>query len=51
MSRNESKDLAVSAPKNIKLSTSSKIFYVICYVIVALVALVCLIPFIPEVKK
>ena len=46
MSRNESKDLAVSAPKNIKLSTSSKIFYVICYVIVALVALVCLIPFI-----
>ena len=46
MSRNESKDLAVSAPKNIKLSTSSKIFYVICYVVVALVALVCLIPFI-----
>lgn len=46
MSRNESRDLAVSAPKNIKLSTSSKIFYVICYVIVALVALVCLIPFI-----
>ena len=46
MSRNESKDLAVSAPKNIKLSTSSKIFYVICYVIVALVALVCLMPFI-----
>ena len=44
MSRNESKDLAVSAPKNIKLSASSKIFYVICYVIVALVALVCLIP-------
>lgn len=46
MSRNESKDLAVSAPKNIKLSASSKIFYVICYVVVALVALVCLIPFI-----
>ena len=46
MSRNESKDLAVSAPKNIKLSASSKIFYVICYVLVALVALVCLIPFI-----
>lgn len=46
MSRNESKDLAVSAPKNIKLSASSKTFYVICYVIVALVALVCLIPFI-----
>lgn len=46
MSRKESKDLAVSAPKNIKLSASSKIFYVICYVVVALVALVCLIPFI-----
>lgn len=46
MSRKESRDLAVSAPKNIKLSASSKIFYVICYVIVALVALVCLIPFI-----
>ena len=46
MSRKESQDLAVSAPKNIKLSASSKTFYVICYVIVALVALVCLIPFI-----
>ena len=46
MSRKESRDLAVSAPKNIKLSASSKTFYVICYVIVALVALVCLIPFI-----
>ena len=45
MSRKESRDLAVSAPKNIKLSASSKTFYVICYVIVALVALVCLIPF------
>ena len=46
MSRKESRDLAVSAPKNIKLSASSKTFYVICYVIVALAALVCLIPFI-----
>lgn len=46
MSRKESRDLAVSAPKNIKLSASSKTFYVICYVVVALVALVCLIPFI-----
>ncbi len=46
MSRKESQDLAASAPKNIKLSASSKTFYVICYVIVALVALVCLIPFI-----
>ena len=46
MSRKESRDLAVSAPKNIRLSASSKTFYVICYVIVALVALVCLIPFI-----
>lgn len=46
MSRKESRDLAASAPKNIKLSASSKTFYVICYVIVALVALVCLIPFI-----
>ena len=46
MSRKESRDLAVSAPKNIKLRASSKTFYVICYVIVALVALVCLIPFI-----
>ena len=46
MSRKEFRDLAVSAPKNIKLSASSKTFYVICYVIVALVALVCLIPFI-----
>lgn len=46
MSRKESRDLAVSAPKNIKLSASSKTFYVICYVIVALVALICLIPFI-----
>ena len=30
----------------IKLSTSSKVFYVICYTVVALMAIVCLIPFI-----
>lgn len=30
----------------IKLSTSSKVFYVICYTVVALMALICLIPFI-----
>ena len=40
------KDLAVSAPKKIKLSASSKTFYVICYVCVGLMALICLIPFI-----
>ena len=38
-------DLAVSAPKKIKLSTSSKVFYVICYAVVLIVAIVCLIPF------
>ena len=31
--------------KSIKLSTSSKLFYVICYLVVTLVALICLIPF------
>ena len=30
----------------IKLSTSSKVFYVICYTVVALMAIICLIPFI-----
>jgi len=40
-----SQDLAVSAPKKIKLSTSSKVFYVICYAVVLIVAIVCLIPF------
>ena len=35
---------AISASK-IKLSTSSKTFYVICYVVVAVVAIICLIPF------
>lgn len=39
-------DLAVSAPKNIKLSTSSRTFYVICYTIVLLAAILCLVPFI-----
>ena len=32
--------------RKIKLSTSSKVFYVICYVFVALIALICLAPFI-----
>lgn len=32
--------------KKIKLSTSSKVFYVICYVVVALMAVACLLPFI-----
>ena len=30
----------------IKLSTSSKVFYIICYTVVALMAIICLIPFI-----
>ena len=32
--------------RKIKLSTSSKVFYVICYTVVALMAIICLIPFI-----
>ena len=32
--------------RKIKLSTSSKVFYVICYTVVGLMALICLIPFI-----
>ena len=44
MSNNQ--DLAVSAPKKIKLSASSKTFYVICYAVVLLAAIVCLVPFI-----
>ncbi len=42
-----SKDLESSAisSSKIKLSTSSKVFYVICYVVVAAVAIICLIPF------
>ena len=41
------KDLESSgiSSKSIKLSTSSKVFYVICYLVVFLVALICLIPF------
>lgn len=39
-------DYASSAPRKIKLSTSSKVFYFFCYLIVTLVALICLIPFI-----
>ena len=35
----------MSAPRNIKLSASSKVFYVICYAIVAVIAVICLIPF------
>lgn len=33
------------APKKIKLSTSSKVFYVICYAVVLAMAIICLIPF------
>ena len=32
--------------RKIKLSTSSKVFYIICYTVVTLMALVCLVPFI-----
>ena len=32
--------------RKIKLSTSSKVFYVLCYTVVGLMALICLIPFI-----
>ena len=36
----------IQAPAHkIKLSTSSKVFYVICYAVVLLVAIICLIPF------
>ena len=42
---NKDKDLMMSAPRNIKLSASSKVFYVICYAIVAVIAVICLIPF------
>ena len=37
---------AVAKSQKIKKSTSTKVFYVICYVFVALMALVCLLPFI-----
>jgi len=33
-------------PRKIKLSTSSKVFYVVCYSVISLIALSCLIPFI-----
>lgn len=35
-----------SAVRKIKLSRSSKVFYVICYTVVAIMAIVCLVPFI-----
>ena len=37
---------AVAKSQKIKKSTSTKVFYVICYTFVALMALVCLLPFI-----
>ena len=37
---------AVAKSQKIKKSTSTKVFYVICYIFVALMALVCLLPFI-----
>jgi putative aldouronate transport system permease protein len=36
----------LTVTRSIKLSTSSKVFYVICYVVVGLMALLCLLPFI-----
>ena len=42
---NNDKDMAMSAPRKIKLSASSKAFYTICYAVVAIVAIICLIPF------
>ncbi|MCR5101295.1 MAG: carbohydrate ABC transporter permease [Butyrivibrio sp.] len=36
----------MTVSRNIKLSTSSKVFYVICYVVVGLMALLCLLPFV-----
>ncbi len=40
------KEKEIVAPRKIKLSTSSKVFYVICYTIVTLMTIVCLVPFI-----
>lgn len=40
------KEKEIVAPKKIRLSTSSKVFYVICYTVVALMAIICLVPFI-----
>ena len=37
---------AVAKSQKIKKSTSTKVFYVICYVFVALMTLVCLLPFV-----
>ena len=37
---------AVAKSQKIKKSTSTTVFYVICYTFVALLALVCLLPFI-----
>ncbi|WP_130836284.1 carbohydrate ABC transporter permease [Lachnoclostridium sp. Marseille-P6806] len=45
MTRNSYQDLASSAPEKIRLSASSKLFYVICYLAVILIAAVCLVPF------
>ena len=46
MAKSNELDYMVSAPKKIKLSPSSKVFYFFCYLIVTLSALICLIPFI-----
>ena len=46
MAKSNELDFMVSAPKKIKLSPSSKVFYFFCYLIVTLSALICLIPFI-----
>ncbi len=46
MAKSNELDYMVSAPKKIKLSQSSKVFYFFCYLIVTLSALICLIPFI-----
>ena len=46
MAKSNELDYIVSAPKKIKLSPSSKVFYFFCYLIVTLSALICLIPFI-----
>lgn len=40
------KEKEIQSNSKIKLSTSSKVFYVICYVFVALMVLACLLPFI-----
>lgn len=40
------KDVVKKGVRKIKLSTSSKVFYVICYTFVTLISLICLVPFI-----